>query len=190
MNIPIERQVKAPNSAEFTRLLAGFATEGYHLAGIGAVVIRDGQFLTTPDAQVETTLLYVPYEADQPLIPPDAVEMLDEYDPDKEFVLAVLGPDGRAMCLRLEIANTHLPPRSRNVPYMAGAVLQLKIAIGDIQPGYYLFKGERGAAMRITSVVMDDDEGDLVPADTEVEVHSDFCELFERTDATVNPRWL
>ncbi len=189
MSTPIETLIKAPNGCEFMRQLAGFAVEAYGRVGIGVVVIRDRRFLSVADAWVEATALYVPYEGDQSPIPPESVESLDQYDPKKEFVLAVLRSDGSViLCMQMPLNNPHLPPRSRNVPYRIGAVLHLKTAIGEIQPGYYLFRGERGACIRLAPVVKYDEFG-FLPGDTILDIHSDFCELFDRTGIVIHPRW-
>jgi len=188
----LNKTISAEDGIDFHKKIAAFSFQGFLDHGVGAVIIHEGQFEKHPNGSVDATLTYAVYEEDSDLFPPEAVEMIEEYEPESEIVLAIVGKDDEATCITLSAQQigcspvaAHMKETEWHVDFDVGTVLRLKEPQNGVAAGWYVFLREEKAMMKLALAGMDDDEGELVPSDEIVEVHTDFAEIFERTGINV-----
>ena len=74
--------------------MATFAYGAYLEHGFGAVIFTQGKFRTHGDDRVEASLTYEPYSAESDLLPAEVVDMIQDYDPERECILAMVDSAG------------------------------------------------------------------------------------------------
>jgi len=133
-------QVNAKDGTDFYVQLAAFAFEGFIDAGLGCVVIHQSWFIHYPDGRVDAGLTYLPYDLENEDFPAEAVEMIDEYEPESEVVLAVVDSQDKALCIRLTTqklgcspATAFMKGRDWHVAIEPGSVLRLTESAGDAE---------------------------------------------------------
>jgi len=169
--------------------IAAFAYASYLEKSFGAVVIKENKSQLFSAATLDKHLQYVPFDPDNTDIPLDAVDMLVEYDPEKELVLMIEDKNGEKVCLQLSAEKLGITPfeafkeiHGRLVP---GQVYQLKEMIGNIYPGYYVFNGEEKTSLIFCRLGMNNDEGEICRTDEIIKVHCDFRDYFVATEMKI-----
>ncbi|MCE9612925.1 MAG: hypothetical protein K8T26_01525 [Lentisphaerae bacterium] len=185
MNTPLQQAITAKDGTDFYKAIASFSFEGFIQQGVGCVVIQEGNFAKHQDGKVEAVVLYVPWEAGNPLIPAEAAEMINAYEPESSVVLCIVSENHSATCLTLTAEKigcspviAHMKGREWHVDIEPGSVLRLNVPVGDTQAGVYVFLREENAQMKLAQAVMDADEGDVLAGDEVVDVHVDFRDAF------------
>ena len=191
MNVTIH--IKASDDTEFYQQIAAFAYGSYAQHGFGAVVITQGEFLKNNGGNIEAHVMYVPHSEDEALLPEEAIEFINDYDPERECVLAMVESTGKATCITLTAQQMGSNPKrlfeeaikiQQHVPVISGTLVRLKESIGDVDPGFLVFLGEDKSEM-ILARVGEDDEGDVVATDEVHRVHMDYWEYFRATGITM-----
>ena len=95
------KDITAKDGADFYLHLAAFAFDMFVDKGVGCVLLREGDLDRKPDGSVEARVTYLPYEIDNDEIPPEAVEMINEYEPESEIVFVTIDHTDTALCLKL-----------------------------------------------------------------------------------------
>ena len=179
--------IKATDGTDFHRQVSIFAYSEYVRHQRGVVLIAEGGFCKHPDGSVEATLTYVAHQEEPELLPPEAIQMVQDYDPERESVLAMMETTGKATCITLTAQDTGTTPKrlfeeaikqSQHVPIMPGTVVRLHHAISGIEPGWFVFLGEDKAELALARAGEDDD-GEIVPTDEVHRVHVDFRDSLE-----------
>ena len=85
-------QISESTADGYVKALFQFARSSHEETGRGLVVIREGCLTREADGRIEATAQYSP----------EATEMVRDYDPAKELVLAVLSHDGQATVVTLQ----------------------------------------------------------------------------------------
>ena len=158
------------------------------------MIITEGEFRNHGDGRVEASLTYVPYCEETDLLTPEIVDMIQEYDPDRECVLAIVDSAGKAFCLTLN-AQEHMGStpkqlfeetikKQQHVPVVPGTLIRLKEPVHDIDPGWFVFLGEEKSDM-ILSRAAEDEDGDILPTDEIHRVHVDYRDAVEVTEILV-----
>ena len=107
------------------------------------------------------------------ILPPEAIELIDQSDPDKDCVFALADSDGQGSCLTLPAGKLGTTPKAlfedaikehQFVPIMPGAVVRMKEGPDDIEPGYFVFSGEEKNEM-VLSRAGEDEEGHIIVTD-------------------------
>lgn len=186
----IEHDITAKDGTDFYRQVASFAFENYTDHGLGAVIIRDGHFKPNPDGSINATLLYASYILDSDILPPEAIEQINLYNPETEVVLLIADlNDGSCITLRADKIGcspleAHTKEKGKYIPIAKGTVVRLMEPIDDIPTGYFVFMGEDKAMMQLARAGMEEDE-DMVASDELHNVHIDYRDLFEVTNINI-----
>jgi len=180
---PVQPDIK------YWKKLAAFAYASYLEKSFGAVLIKQDTSQPFSAATLDKHLQYIPFDPDKDDIPLDAVEMITEYDPEKELVLMITDSKGQTICLQLSAEKLGITPleaykeiRGKFVP---GQVYQLKEKIENISTGYYIFNGEEKTLLVFARAGMEEDEGDLCRTDEIIKVHCDFRDYFLPTEMKI-----
>ena len=188
----IEHSITAKDGTDFYRQTAAFAFDCFGDHGFGAVIIRDGYFKTNDDETIEATLLYASFALNSDILPSEAVEMINSYDPKAEVVLVIADKNNAGSCLTLKAdkigcspLEAHTQISKKFVAIAKGTVLRLMEPIDDIPTGYFVFMGEEKALMKLVVLGMEDDD-DMVASNELYDVHIDYRDLFEITKININ----
>ena len=169
--------------------LASFSYASYLEKGFGAVQIKENPKQQFSPADLDKYFQYVPFDADNDKLPPEMAEMVDDYDPEKEIILMIEDAKGEKVCLQLTAQKLGITPleayKESRGKFVPGLVYKLDKAIGDVQPGYYIFEREEKAMLIFSVMGMDEDEGDACRTDKTIKVHLDFRDYFAPTEMNV-----
>ena len=185
--------IQASDGHDFYRQVATYAYSEFMRKGVGAVVIAEGHFQVFGDGQIEAVLLYVPYTDDSEILPPEAEQQIDAYNPDRECVLALADGNGEGSCLTLTANQMGSSPKTlfeeairnqQHVPIVPGTVVKLCNGPDDIEPGFFVFLGEQKSEM-VISRAGEDEDGDIVPTDDIHRIHVDYRDAVEATEIRV-----
>jgi len=133
--------------------------------------------------------MYLPYSDDADLLPEEAVELINDYDPEGEVVLATVESSGKATCITFTAQQIGSTPKRlfeesikarQHIPVIPNTLVRLKEFIGDIEPGFLVFLREENSEM-ILARAGEDEDGDMVATDVIHRVHVDYWENFETT---------
>ena len=173
---------------KYWKMLAAFSYASYLEHGDGAVLIREKPSQPFSAADFEKYFKYVPFDPKNDELPLDAVEMITEYDPEKEVILMIVDAKGQTVCLQLSAQKLGCTPleayKALHGKFVPGQVYQLGKPIDTIQTGYYVYEWEE-KAMLVFCLMGMDDEGDACRTDKVVRVHRDFRDYFVPTEMKV-----
>ena len=153
--------IQASDGRDFYRQVATYAYSEFMRNGVGAVAITEGHFQVFGDGHIEAMLLYVPYTDDSQFLPPEASEQVDQYDPERECVLAILDANEKGTCVTLTAERLGSLPKTlfeeaiktqQHVPIVPGTVVKLRNGPDDIEPGFFVFLGEQKSVMVLARV--------------------------------------
>jgi hypothetical protein len=145
--------IQATGGTDFYRQVATFAYGSVLEHGRGAVVASQGEFRTHGDGRVEASLMYVANSERADLLPPEVVDMIQDYDPEGECILAMVDSAGEAACVSLSANEMGSTPRQlfeeaikaqQHVPIVPGTMVRIKEPLDGIEPGLFVFLGEEG----------------------------------------------
>ena len=151
-------------------------------------MIKETTEVIEEDDIIEDLLEYIPYEIKSDKIPPEAIDMIQNYDPQKELILVVKDKSEKILAIQLRAQQLGLTPKEayrvwsrRNGmgTLIPGELVCLKNTAQDIQPGHYIYLNRDRAFMRLCRVGLDDDEGEMTTTEDIVKCHIDFEQLFK-----------
>ena len=132
---------------------------------------------------------YVPFDPDKDDMPTEAMEMIVDYDPEKEVILMIADAKGQTVCLQMTAEKLGVTPleayKEQHGRLVPGHVYRLAQPIDAVPSGYYIYEREEKALLVFCRAGMDDDEGDLCRTDEVIKIHCDFRECFEGTEMRV-----
>jgi len=173
----------------YWKMLAAFSYASYLEHGDGAVLIKEQPSQPFSPADLDKHFQYIPFNPDNDDLPMDAVEMITEYDPEKEVILMIVDAKGQTVCLQLSAEKLGVTPleayQAIHGKFVPGAVYQLTQAIDAVQPGYYIYEREEKASLVFCRMGMDEDEGDVCKTDEVIRVHRDFRDYYIATQMKV-----
>jgi len=173
---------------KYWKQLAAFAYGSYLDYGNGVVQIREQPAKQLYTDEINELFNYFPFDPDNDDIPMDAVEMIAEYDPEKEVILMIVDAKGQKICMQLSAEKLSVTPleayKALYGKFIPGRVYQLVKVIDDIQPGYYIYEREYKAILIFHRAGMDKD-GDICQTDEIVRVHLDYRDWFLETEMKV-----
>ena len=94
-------QISESTADGYVKALFQFARSSFEETGRGLVVIREGYLTREPDGRIEATAQYSPDSKHGHEFPPEAMEQVRNYDPEKELLLAILSKDGQATVITM-----------------------------------------------------------------------------------------
>ena len=170
----------------FLQHLSSYAFMQYLKEGYGYCVIKESTEVIEED-NIEDLLEYIPYEINSDKVPLEAIDMIQNYDPQKELILVVRNNSQEMLAIQLTVQQLGSTPKeayrtlirqNRMGALIPGEVVSLKETVQDIQPGHYIFLTRDGAFMEFCKAGIDDDEDEIVRTDKTVKCHIDFEECF------------
>jgi len=169
--------------------LAAFAYGSYLDYGDGVVQIKEWHDQPFSPADLDKHFKYIPCDFETDNMPLEAVEMIVDYDPEKEVILLIEDLKGDKVCLQLSAEKLGITPleayKALHGKFVPGAVYKLSKVIDAIQPGYYIYEREEKALLIFARAGMDDDEGEICQTKEIVRVHLDFKDYFLPTDLKI-----
>ena len=171
---------------EFWYRLASFAFDSYLKHGIGVCILKEQPGVETKDA----ALKYLAYDPDNPdfdALPIETMEILDEYDPMTEVVLAIIDKDDKALVMQLSTLTLGVRPiqayrrnqrKKRSGRWIPGELLSLKKDLPEIPRGQYVFLRRVGAMMELSPASIDPETDEICRTETVLKCHSDFEDCF------------
>ena len=180
-------------NVQFLQHLSVVAFSGYLHVGCGCVAISELENINSAKA-IENLLEYIPYQSDSEniLVPPNAVDMIQNYDPQKEFILVVKEKSEKMLSIQLRAQRLGSTPKEAYRSWsrqnglgalIPGELVCLKETAQDISPGHYIFLNRDRAFMKLCRVGLDDDEGEITTTNEFVKCHCDYEECFKVVDA-------
>jgi len=158
----------------------------YLKEGYGCCVIREPTKVIEED-NIEDLLKYIPYEINSDKIPLEAIDMIQNYDPQKELILVVKDKLEKMLAIQLTVQQLGLTPKEAYRTWsrahgfgvlIPGELVFLKETAQNIQPGHYIYLARDGAFMTFCRAGIDDDEDEVVRTDDFLKCHCDYEECF------------
>lgn len=172
---------------EFWLRLASFAFQSYLEVGIGVCILKEQPAVKA----INAPLRYLPYDPDNSgfeMFPAETLKLLDEYDPLREVVLAVVDKGDEALVLKLSAQKLGAKPidayrawlkaNSQGV-FIPGELVGMKTPVPDIQAGQYIFLRRTGAMMELCRAGIDPETDEICRTGEIVRCHADFEICFE-----------
>ena len=95
-------QISESTADGYVKALFQFARSSYNETGRGLVVIREGCLTRSADGRIEATAQYSPESRHGHEFPPEAIDMVEGYDPQAELVLAIISDNGQATVVTMQ----------------------------------------------------------------------------------------
>jgi hypothetical protein len=93
-------RITVSDGNDFHSAIHRFGYESYQQAGRGIVTIQEGDLCRHPDGRTDAKLYYRP-DNERGDIPTEAKALVQQYEPEREVVLAIISNDGQSTVVTL-----------------------------------------------------------------------------------------
>jgi len=181
------RHTWSDDGNHFHEQMSAFSFEMFLGYGRGAVIVREEHFRQRPNGVIDARLEWVAQDAlDTFRTLHELTSMVNDYDPNVEFVFVTVDADNRGDPLVLRTGENGVTPRDAQARYREaqsmshwkpGCVLRLDDVLDDVEPGWFVYLWREGVTFCVCRAGENED-GNVCVTEEEHELHADFGEVF------------